>query len=260
MASFDDAAITYDSEFSHSAIGSRLRKLVWNILPDEFEHKKLNILEINCGTGEDAIHFAEAGHSVIATDASANMLQMAVGKSNGNNPQYKVVSYAELSSVFNKSTFDVVFSNFGGLNCVDKSELQTTLGSINDLLKPGGLFIGVIMGTRCIWELLYYGTRFKFKSATRRLTSKGVDCTIGSHTFKVYYHSPSKVKMLVPKQLQLIRLAPVGFFIPPSYTEHFFVKHMRQLDTLLGWEKSVYRFSSLANFADHYMITFRKVQ
>ena len=73
---FDTLAETYDADFSSSAIGLMQRKRVWKWLVPLLNEsgRSLNILEINCGTGEDAIRLASMGHRVIATDASAAMI------------------------------------------------------------------------------------------------------------------------------------------------------------------------------------------
>ena len=45
--------------------------IVWDYLEKTFlDNNKLNILELNCGTGEDALWFAKQGHKVLATDLS----------------------------------------------------------------------------------------------------------------------------------------------------------------------------------------------
>ena len=64
---FDIAAINYDDTFTHTKIGWEQRKKVYQNLDFIFNsEKQLDILELNCGTGADAIVFAEKGHNIIA--------------------------------------------------------------------------------------------------------------------------------------------------------------------------------------------------
>jgi len=51
----------YDQIFTESLIGRAQRNAVWKILNRTFSEKD-NILELNCGTGEDAIHLASRGY------------------------------------------------------------------------------------------------------------------------------------------------------------------------------------------------------
>src|SRR5438105_2569973 len=79
---FDILAETYDSDFTASSIGKLQRKRVWKLLTPILQsyNRPLKILEINCGTGEDALHLAEMGHEIIATDASGVMIEKAQRK------------------------------------------------------------------------------------------------------------------------------------------------------------------------------------
>ncbi len=72
---FDTVAQSYDASFTHSVIGIAQRDVVWSYLESSLSSSdKLNILELNCGTGEDALWFAKKGHKVLATDISEKML------------------------------------------------------------------------------------------------------------------------------------------------------------------------------------------
>src|SRR5689334_2190801 len=78
---FDTLAADYDHSFSQSLTGSsqRIQSRKW--LSAFLEGKtELNILEINCGTGDDALWLASMGHKVVATDLSGAMIEEAKRK------------------------------------------------------------------------------------------------------------------------------------------------------------------------------------
>jgi len=75
-SAFDELAAGYDADFTAGAIGSLLRAAVWRRLGARFAAGD-RVLELNCGTGEDAVHLASRGVRVLATDASAAMLEVA---------------------------------------------------------------------------------------------------------------------------------------------------------------------------------------
>ena len=78
---FDIAAVSYDNDFTQSHTGRLQREQVWKYLDQRLKTKKnLHILELNCGTGEDALHLAQSGHVVTATDISDEMLAQAKNK------------------------------------------------------------------------------------------------------------------------------------------------------------------------------------
>ena len=81
IQAFDNAAIDYDREFTESHIGRMLRQRVWSYMDRILMgSRKAEILELNCGTGEDAVFFARRGHRVTATDSSQEMIRMASQK------------------------------------------------------------------------------------------------------------------------------------------------------------------------------------
>ena len=69
---FDHTAKSYDDAFTHTAIGKLQREMVWSYLEATFKDKfPSNVLELNCGTGEDAVFFARHGSKVLSTDVSS---------------------------------------------------------------------------------------------------------------------------------------------------------------------------------------------
>src|SRR5688500_3425722 len=76
---FDSMALDYDRSFTASSIGQRMRAAVWRRLDAVFRPGE-RVLELNCGTGEDAVHLAGRGVRVLATDTSPEMLAIARAK------------------------------------------------------------------------------------------------------------------------------------------------------------------------------------
>src|SRR5687768_4202797 len=76
---FDAMAADYDRSFSDSLIGTLMRRAVWRRL-DAYFCPGDRVLELNCGTGEDAIYLGRRGVRVLATDIAPAMLDVARGK------------------------------------------------------------------------------------------------------------------------------------------------------------------------------------
>ena len=131
------------------------------------------ILELNAGTGDDAIWFAQQGHHVHATDISKGMQDKLAEKVKahalGTKITRELCSFTALQNLHSKGPFDFVFSNFAGLNCT--GELDKVLHSFSSLLKPGGIVTLVMLPKFCLWEcmLLFKG---KAKTAFRRFFAK----------------------------------------------------------------------------------------
>ncbi len=122
-ASFDKAAINYDETFTNSDIGKLQRDLVYEQLSKQLKSIH-NILEINCGTGEDAIWLSKQNFKVTATDISTKMIEEAKNKATLGNLNFEIADINLIATSFPNDNFDLIFSNFGGLNCLSKTELQ----------------------------------------------------------------------------------------------------------------------------------------
>ena len=259
---FDIMAETYDTDFTHTNIGQLQRKRVWEFLLPVLEsyQRPLRILEINCGTGEDALELSRLGHSVSATDASEMMISKAqqkaalTGKTTVN---FQVCSFDHLNSQFAEDRFDLVFSNFGGLNCIGKRDLEKLGQQLSQLLKNDGKLFFVIMGNLCLWEIFYFSIRGKFRTAFRR-RRRSVLFQTGEAGIPVFYYSPENLKKIFKPIYTHCSSHPVGLFIPPSYLEKTSKARKGWLNKLVGLENRIGGLTIFSNLADHFCIIFQK--
>ena len=255
-ALFDAAANSYDESFTYTAIGKLQRYRVWKYLESVLPKNPLNILELNCGTGEDAIWFAKNGHNVLATDISENMIVTARSKANklelSNRISFKQLDIKDIGNLSLSGKFDLIFSNFGGFNCLNEIELKQLSNNIHILLKPNGKFIAVVMPTYCIIESVYFLMKFKLKKAFRRNKVQSVN--IAGSLINTYYYNPKKFFNFFSNTFILNKIIAVGFFIPPSYLNSYFKRKAKTLKLLNKLESAFGNNSITASVSDHYLI------
>lgn len=257
-AKFDIAAESYDNDFTNSPIGRMQRNRVWKYLDEQLINKEeLNILELNCGTGEDAIRLAKRGNKVLATDISEAMLKSARSKEGSNHVKFLSLDINEIENHSFPTDFDLVFSNFGGLNCLETSTVSKLGRIVSKVLRDNGKFIAVIMPNRCIWESFYFTLKGDLKNAFRRNKEFAI-ANVSGESVKTYYYSPSGFSALLGDYFRKEILKPIGFFIPPSYLESFFIKHPRMLNILNWLDRWFAVFPWQASFSDHYYIQYIK--
>jgi ubiquinone/menaquinone biosynthesis C-methylase UbiE len=256
---FDHIASTYDSVFTRTAIGQLQRKRVWkyieHIIP---QLNEIEMLELNAGTGEDADLFSEKGFNIVATDISQETLRVTDMRARQFSMQHRITSqYLDLDT-FNESLFDkkfdLVFSNFGGINCIHPDSLNSLFAKLPLILKPGGRFVGVVMPKLCALETALFMMRFRFRKAFRRWTDDDVITDVSGAPMKTWYYQPSQIKKWTRKMFDVVSIKPVGIALPPSCFEDFFARHKTLLVFFNHLENQFNRLSLLSGISDHYII------
>ncbi len=217
-----------------------------------------SVVELNAGTGLDAIYFAQKGFKIYATDNAQGMLDVLKQKISQLSIEDKIVtqqcSFLELDKI-QQTGFDHIFSNFGGLNCT--GGLNEVIGSFDRLLKPGGTVTLVIMPKICPWELIL-AFKGNFKVAFRRLNRNGAPSHLEGQYFTTYYYSPSSVRKMFGENYSVISINGLGIVVPPPYLEDFPIKHSRIYKKLLSLENTIADIWPFRSWADHFIISVRK--
>lgn len=260
---FDAIAAEYDNSFSQSLTGASQRLQARKWLSYFLRDKKcLRILEINCGTGDDAVWLAGAGHRVVATDASATMIEVAKKKqalsANAHSIQFFQCAFNELQTLLPGEKFDLIFSNFSGLNCIPADELRSLNASFQELLKPGGHMAVVIFGKYNWWEVFYYLLKMSPGKAFRRWRQKqSLSQLKAGHFQPAYYYSINRFCRLL-NQFSLVEKRPVGLFVPPSYAESLMKKNRRLFHLLEKLERKAGGIAAFSQLADHSYLLLKK--
>ncbi len=238
---FDQIAEEYDQVFTHSVIGQAQRSLVHAALRGHF-HAGQHILELNCGTGEDAMHLASQGISVFACDVSERMIKVARAKNSHSESDvpvtYVVCANENLDWLRGNAPFDGALSNFGGLNCT--ADLARVAEQLGDLIRPGGQIFLCFLGRVCAWDILWHGVHGRWSKAFQRLKAGGTEARIGATKIRVYYPSSREVWKAFAPAFKLVATRGIGVTLPPSWMEHSFrnrpglVERLTRLDQWLG--------------------------
>lgn len=254
---FDAIAADYDRIFTHSVIGKAQRSLVHEALRNRF-HPGLRVLDLNCGTGEDAVFLASQGVAVLACDVSSRMIEVARRKVAHHETKlpvtFAVCANEHLDSLARSGIFDGALSNFGGLNCT--SDLSVVADALRKLIRPGGQFFLCLVGRFCVWEILWYALRGRWSKAFRRFRKDGVEASIAGQTIRVHYPNTREVQAAFAPAFRLEDRRGIGVFLPPSWLEPWFSKRLtlvRRLESIDSWLGKLW---PLRGLADHVLYRF----
>jgi len=229
---FSRTAEKYDAFAENHPHLTRLRERVYSHVT-RFIPRGSRILELNAGTGTDAIQLAQRGYFVHATEIAPGMLNRLRDKVRNLNLQDRVMA-EERSFLSVAGTpgapFDAIFSDLGGLNCVP--DLSPIIRQLPEVLGAGGLVTWVLMSHVCLWEMaeLFRGN---FKLAFRRLSRNGVRSTLEGLHFNVYYFSPRQVIALFGEDYDLLALEGLSVITPTAESKTF-AKRFPRLYRLLS--------------------------
>ena len=258
-AAFNKQSSLFDEIYSANTIVQYKRKRVRDHI-ERFIDPHSKILELNAGTGEDAVYFAQHGHYVHAMDISEGMLEILSQKilsaSLTDKVSCELCSFTQLNKLRNKGPYDLIFSNFAGLNCTN--ELGKVLASFSTLLNPGGIITLVLLPKFCLWESLLF-VKGKFKTAFRRFfSSAGRKAHIEGEYFHCWYYNPSFIKRHLKKEFDVVSLEGLCTLVPPSYIENFSEKYPKTFASLREKEEKWKAKWPWRSVGDYYIISFRK--
>jgi ubiquinone/menaquinone biosynthesis C-methylase UbiE len=252
---FDAMAGAYDKEFTATRIGSLMRSAVWARCAARFE-KGSRVLEMNCGTGEDALWLANFGIQVLATDISSAMLRVASDKlalsPNNGSVKLQCLSWEDLPTL-REGPFDGALSNFGGLNCV--ADLRAAALALSQKLRPGAIAIVCVMGPAVPWEWFWYLARAQPSKAFRRLRKAGTPWS----GIMIHYPSIATTRQAFAPAFEVLRVAGIGALVPPPYTEAQTGRLPRLIAALDRIERRAETTWPLPSLADHYLMELQRV-
>lgn len=128
--------------------------------------KKIRVLEIGCGSGNNLVYLANEGFQPYGIDYSAHAVRMAK-KFLADNHSFARVYYSCASSLpFNNNFFDVCVES-NAIHCNTWRDIKCIFDEIYRVLKPRGRFFGILACDKCA----EYGSGRRIKKNTFDFTN-----------------------------------------------------------------------------------------
>lgn len=249
---FDAIAETFDTTFENAItedIRKRIHETVVALAPAGGR-----VLDINCGTGIDALAYAVAGFDVVGCDLSQEMVDRAEAK----RANLGVTRMKFFQASFERigplpfSDFNVVTSNFGGLNCI--SDLSRVASEIARVTAPGAVFLAVVMPPVSLWEIVSNSIKGQWGRAFRRLRDGTPATGFHNNSFTVYYHAPRAFCLAFRPWFKLHTLRGINVISPPPHALRFASRWPRVTRFLNRIDKSIATLPVLRTMGDHYVV------
>ncbi|PYZ95559.1 SAM-dependent methyltransferase [Alteribacter lacisalsi] len=97
------------------------------------------VLELGCGPGRNALHFARSGFTVDAVDSSAEALRWAAERAEKDNLPVRLIHDSLYTLKVEAETYDLVYDS-GCFHHIPPHRRETYTSLVRRALKPGGRF------------------------------------------------------------------------------------------------------------------------
>src|ERR1700677_474093 len=221
QAYWNAAAETYDLDFANTLIGRAQRESIWREIEKVFTVGQ-RILELNCGTGIDAVFLANRGVKVLACDIAPRRIELAKRRASlmkgSGMVDFRALATENIEVLGKEGSFDGAFSNFSGLNCVE--DLQAVAQKLARLLRPGARLVLCVIGRFVPWEIAWHLAHGNPARAFLRFEKVTVGRMAEDGLVSVHYPSVRKVARIFAPGFKLRKLQGIGLTLPPSYLEY----------------------------------------
>lgn len=255
---FSRAAADYDEVSIGNPIVQKLRARTQRRMLHHW-HGGNRVLELNCGTGADALFLAEHGIAVLATDISPAMIERTQEKIAGNDLERvastRVLAFEQISEL-NGTQFDGALSMFGGLNCT--KDIANVFRDVATLLPGNGIFLASFLGKYSLWEVLAYTARLNFRKAFRRWRHKPLLANVYDIKVPTFYWSVAELMAYASPYFTLERIESWSALSPPPASLRFLRKHKNLSGKLFSLEEKIAHKFPFNRLGDHVILELKK--
>jgi len=223
------------------------------------------VLELGCGTGEEALALARQGTRVLATDISSRMLDITRKKATvsglAQEVQTRQLAAGEIGVLvkeFGKGAFDGAYASFGALN--GEPDLSLVGDALAILTRPGALLVTSVMNRFYPFEVIWYLAHARLRQAVRRWSGKTSAHVSPKLPLSVptWYYTPHAFARAFPAFRRLSCRA-LTLLLPPPFAAHLWGRFPRLVAHLVTWEERLSALWPLAALGDHFLITLERM-
>ena len=256
---FDRAAASYDAEVEANPAMRAMRAVSLRVLRATFAPGQ-RLLELGCGTGEEALALARHGCAVLATDIAPQMVAVTRAKAAAaglsDRVETLVLGAGELAQLV-REPFDGAYSSFGPLNGV--ADLSPVLAALAGLLRPGGRVVLSVMNRCYLLEIGWYLVHGRPREALRRLRRVEASVsTVVAARMTTHYHSLAALRRAARPWFTVRRCQALPLLLPPPYMASLWERRPRLVTALQRWEARLATRWPCYAWGDHWLVVLER--
>jgi SAM-dependent methyltransferase len=265
-ARFDQVAKLYDTQYGPPS-GSRrgnplmcwLRKEHLSLVRELVEADAA-LLDIGCGTGEEAITLAQEGYSTLGIDVSPAMVWQAQAKAAGHGlgrkAMFKVLPAGQLGMLDERGPFQGAYASLGTLNT--EPDLPGVVSGLHELLAPGAPFVATVMSRHCLSEILRNLRRFRAGETLKRPSGWTESrAGAGGAVAPVKFYTPGEFAALFEPHFAVETVWAFPLWLPPVHLYEVYRARQDYFKRLEGLERRMRSWPGLRAWGDHFLMVLR---
>jgi SAM-dependent methyltransferase len=251
-AAFAAEAATYDERFGRNPVGLLFRQ-AFQARARTLLRPGSRVLDLGCGTGEDAVALAAAGLTIEAVDPAPAMVERARAKAavagiGEERCRFHCLAAEDVGEL--GAGFDGAYSDFGALNCAD---LRAAGRALSLALRPGAPVLLSLLGP---WPLP--------ATLRRWLTGEGAfrgerDPVVGGGPIRVAYPGPAEARRALGPGFEWGPGFALGVLVPAPDAAAWVEAHPQTFGVLAALEGLVGGWPGLRGLGDHVVVEGRRV-
>lgn len=222
-AAYDAVASRYDRIPDKNRINAYMRRLSLERLSATFR-EGMKVLELGCGTGEEALQLAAQGIRVVAVDPSEEMVRIARAKARA----FHLTEVATFvggrardilgSEVEEGAPYDGAYASF---SLAYEPDLHSIAAALDRILRPGATLLASLPSRVCLVEFVLSLLLGRPSYAGQRLRSWHWH-RVGPHRVPIRTYTPLGIADAMSPHFTLKRAEGLPSVVPPAYTNRWY--------------------------------------
>ncbi len=257
-AAYDAIASRYDLVPVENRINRYMRAASLERLRSTFAGGQ-RVLEIGCGTGDEALALAAGGVRVAAVDASAEMVRIARAKASTQGMADRVAfhnaSAGDLVRIAPSldGPFDGAYASF---SLAYEPDLRPVAAGLHALLRPGARFLASVPSRLCLVEfLLAFGSGHPGFAGRRLRPWHGHK--VGAHVVPIRTFTPRGFLRAMGPHFSLVRLEAIPAIVPPAYMNRAYSRSRGLADAMERADSVLRKRFPFRYLGDHVLVELR---
>ena len=255
---YDELADRYDRIPVENRINRLMRRASLARIVSTFPPGS-RILEVGCGTGDEALALAARGVQVVAIDASREMIRVARAKADrrgmDGHVEFREGHARDLPSLRDSlgASFDGGYASF---SLAYEPDLTPVALGLHSLLRPGARFLASLPSRLCLVEFLVALGSGHPAVAGRRL-SPIHGHKVGPYLVPIRTYTPGAFSRAMSPHFSMERVEALPAVVPPPYMNRVFARFDGLADALERADEKLRTRFPFRFLGDHFLADLR---